>query len=483
MAEQTVEPPFQERLKLVRTLPSGTEVERQKKWEEARDLRIETMLSQADVARRFVNIVEQDPDKSLEDLRQSASSFVDEISQPEVIDKFLEHFEISRGTINKVLNYFRKQANLPRIQSPTNRRNWEMFYADRYDMNSDMQEVAEKIFISITGKKPKAPVTLIPSPYAVIIRTSDSEDLMSLNNGEDAGGFFNEERDLLISTKLLVSGKKTEVVKCPFIVVGDSSYHTKTHEVGHAINFLVRKTLSELSSDGQSTSVWGGKQDLDLPTEPFGEVSDLENYLTKTVMAFALSSAKDELITDLIASQNLLHFLDLNQKGGIYDYFNIALKICYDRNLVWGLSTDEVEKIRDKVWQSYEKQITDANNAVKALLVEYFREDKTKRLALLPYVLTQIPLVKWKSRIEKYFESELSSFRNSKEELEDLVTKAGQYGNYGRNALLKTGILEVIKSATDEYRSAGTKSIFRVARELDEETVKATKKLKKQIPI
>lgn len=450
---------YVDRLKEVRALPRKSPEERHRKWEEMRDLKIETMLSYALLADMFVREVEQNPSVSLQELESKALRYKKSLSRPQVIGIFLQVFKIEREKTTKALNHFRKEASLTELKDPFNDNFWAF---------DEKQEVAERVFVSVTGKKPLSPVNLLITPLGIGIQTNSKSDFKLLDKKRNIGGYYNYAQPLTTNRNLLFIQTKY-TTSFPLIVSGSNDNRILRHEVGHAINRIVMYTISNAVNNNKSfDNVWGGLGFLDPLRKTISNVDSLGRYLKESVRRFAISSAKDEILTDFIASGNFSHVANLVEEGGLYDYFQHAIDAACEKGVL-KLPKDEIQRAKNILWEEYKTQIKDNVKFAEEVIMDYKRERVFDRVRLIPYVLAQVPILKWKNFLSRFFYSETAAIYHSIANAQiELQKKRASITNLNQINWFSS----FIKSKEAESKHPSTKSIYKVAKELDTETEK-----------
>ncbi len=365
---------IQQRIDQVRDLPAATPEEKIHKQEQAKLLRMEMWLDNAQLTRELIEALEENPRMTKEDfiarVRERGN-----ILHPEKTEFFVERLVSTRDKVIKADELLRKEAE------------------------ATGKGLAETILTSLSEdhQPPKGKVELIKEGYPLALCLEvNAKDFARLDPEINIGGFYRGSADLdLEESREQVSG-------VPIIIMEESSRGDYLrHEEGHAeiapyrtALFLIRGAFSPR---GKHLTVWG---------QPSFNLTEFEGIKEKMasgekperwndLVVLALSRAKEELLADMKSESQIIDIKShlensLLERGGVYDFF------------IEGMSVKEDSKLHLELWEDYSAKLKESTESALDLAVLYSAQSAwRKRAELFRWVLAQIPIAKWEEQLGK----------------------------------------------------------------------------------
>lgn len=378
--------------------------------QEAKLFRMEVMLDNAKLTCLLFDLIEENPQASIEELRLAVEQS-DLVAHPAIVESFITNLVYNRKRVGQIV--------------------------DRYSERAKQEGVSlgHLIFKNllrqyIIGGGPNGRVFFDNSyPLALTLYIEEEKDFRQVDRRKNVGGFYAHEQ----------SAKDTSFAY-PFICIlglppdfaktlPDAQYdptgwmNTKIvadHEEGHSKNRIVLNGLNEkptkeeliesggmLQHRSRRKAVWGGlslkkisqyynketeENDVDELSRIFetrGVAEAKRSPIWHHFLEYSLGMAKDELLADYRGKTKypFSHLDKLKKRGDLYDYF------------AKHLSLSESSELYSALWQEYEN-ILESNVAAARNIVQIYQKfGLAERLDLFRWVLAQIPLDQWQKSL------------------------------------------------------------------------------------
>src|SRR3989344_3308437 len=393
MEDRSEDRPYSQKLEEVRRLPTEGEQDRKLKKEAARDLRIESYLSWAQVADSTIETLLDKPLISDDELQAVVDRQKPIIPKPEIADAFLNSLVLARNRSLVAVRVFRARAELPETDKDV--LDWP---------KREKEAVGQLLFKELTGLGPRDKVRLIDTTIAVGVELGE-EDFEALDPRINVSGFYMETQSVKIGRF------QKDKLNFPFIGIrrDERQGRVSRHEIAHAINASITQAL--IASDGRLRGwVWGGE--AESPQPKITTIDEFNRYLRQRALPNALARAKDEIIADYAASRNFEHLHALAERHGLYDFFDERIMMLWKRGLSDVGQKGENSAV-DSLWPEYIELITNAAKVAQEVDKIYNEMWLERRRGLFKYVLAQIPLSDWATVIERDFLDEARAFHRS----------------------------------------------------------------------
>lgn len=396
---------YQETLASVRNLPQKTVTEKIHKQEQARNLRMANYLAWANFTFEAINLIQADPYITRQELQTSLQPLTEKVNRPKMAIFFVHEIMTERGLVNHAMERFRQKLDLKTTTDKIH--TWP---------EPERLTIGAEIFKSITGKKPKGKVTLEETTLGITLVTGDDSDY-DLIYGEkgESGGFYRRRE-----------GVKELNMEFPLIVVkgGKTAIY---HEGNHLTNLAIISSLTNaeyfrsVANDHIFKQRWGGKAELQMPDQPFKNISQFEKFTATEMVSFIERQVKDEVLADFLASGSFDYLAELKKEDGLYNYHEQIISSLTKKKLLRKLKPEQVRDIIQSAWDIYLSNVTEAVESVKQITNLYDQMSLQKRKILFGFVLAQVPLGKWKEVIVPDFLEEIKYFQEHQGKLQQFA--------------------------------------------------------------
>lgn len=408
--------PYAESVATARILVGSSEYSTEQKKESAISTRINSMLTWADLM--HVATMSIDPEKSEIDfstLQSRTNELKPYLSESHTADIFLEKLTAMSATAQATRVAFWKEAGLAEQDIHSSN-------SDEVQFRQNRLRVGQTIYREIAEREPTQGVYYLDTPLAVAIRIDSQGDYNIVNTNTNSGGFFRSDAKVHESFRGRQSAFDNQF---PLICLLNKGQKSRKHETNHALIHAIRQTLDESAGahiywqreeradySWEKWKDWFQKnrsdlflqltQDRETPNsysvwEAWRTASNQpiwnwnKNYLEDVIVPNALGDAKDEIITDYLASGNFSHLNNLTKEDGLYDYIAKWFDTINWKGKVWrndfylGLDYEYgrggyVDNLEHWVW------------GAKDVLNQYNKYGLTDRMEVFAELLMQTPL-------------------------------------------------------------------------------------------
>lgn len=363
---------IQKKIEEVRGLPQGSKQERAEKQEQAKLLRQELMLDNAQCARLVTAALEYDPDITYEDLigKLNRSKL---LFRQDSAENFVDELESFRDKAKVVLG-----ENLTGSDADFLAR--ALYRICRKPEHLDWQQ--------------KGDVEVRAGNIALTLLVSDAEDFEKVDDRKNVGGF-------VIFDKAAKKGDRE--VEFPLIVIKASAQpqeidRVTKHEVGHIQNESLVRSLKE--APGKGKLVWESPPLKAADAVTVQELARKEGVGVakvspewQRILSYAFSNAKHEILAEANTGVDIsfTSYAFLLKKGDVYDYFKNRYKL------------DPESLVYEELWAEYNVQLKRSISVAKDISDIYFTNRLRQRQELFRWVLAQIPLQDWPRQLSGAF--------------------------------------------------------------------------------
>jgi len=447
----------QKRIEEVQRLKAKTPEEKKVKQEQARLLRMEALLTNAQLAENLVATLEKTPDITRGDfISQAQEEGI--IVHPEESQQFIEDLLDTRDTVLQASKELEKEAVVSE------------------------EELPRTIFISLSKlfQEPQEKVELFANyPLAIVILVS-KEDFKLVDEKKNTGGFWSNSR--LIQLK----ARKRNLSGVPVIVVKRGSLVFE-HEQAHGEKKVLEKTLRK---SRKYSVVWTTPYSL----PKMAQLEKIREWTGKGVpperwndlIVWGLSEAKDELLATMKPEPRgaRSHLRVLLKRSGLYDYF------------VKRLVLEGGSESHKHLWQDYSAKLEECTKTALELADFYTASwaPWQKRARIFRWVLAQIPITQWEKQLNEtlFIEEKKEANRFQKRYtplLWRLVPVSGKWDEYQDAYDLHGEVINLHRKLLSEIRENSDKPLLDVFREYNqrladlEEKAKQTRACRENVAI
>jgi len=366
-----------EAITTIREMPQNDKETSLEKKEAARELRMEILLSNAQLIKEVPALIVRNPEVSKKDLVELLARKLP-IIHPEKTEKFVNNLLNNRDKFQRVREQLEKNGNYLMIHLPAN---------SRYVVCTDITTAPLKE--ALPGDETYYGTFNDSYPLAVSLKVSPDLFKDLYNNDkfqESSAGFFGKSGYHV--------GTSTGLIPVPLIVVRDTStLDVSAHEEGHNLNSVFQDIFDKNSAAEKASHVflWGGLKVLYTKTVDILKTnSDVSDPILKDTMAksleYMLSCAKDELLADYPQVQPLTP--EIPMRDHLYYLKNDPLYDYTFRHLGLDKESTNYKILREKYLD-----LLDVNTqAAMSVVTDYKFSGWTNRVDLLRNVLMQCPV-------------------------------------------------------------------------------------------